>query len=225
MPGKNDAYTLYNDYDRIFRAKHDAVIFPERIYQQITRRVHGEVLDIGTGDGYKLFNILKGCAKGLVRNVTALDPSPLAEQATDMLRPFRVRVMRKDWTDFSRTNTGQFDTILCFEVLEHLDDQEKFLNELKRMLKPGGTLICSTPNRPVYRLSCRISGETPDPTHVKELDFSQLRSLMKRVFSRTEYAGFFPYMKAYQKFPWMHKIDRLLPFLFWTRTFYCFAEA
>ena len=45
---------------------------------------------------------------------------------------------------------GYFDVIVSFETLEHLVEQEAMLEEFKRVLKPGGTLIISTPDRPIY---------------------------------------------------------------------------
>ena len=40
---------------------------------------------------------------------------------------------------------GSFDAVLCSEVLEHVDDPVASLSELKRVLKPGGTLILTAP--------------------------------------------------------------------------------
>ncbi|GAA3317265.1 hypothetical protein GCM10020331_015500 [Ectobacillus funiculus] len=40
---------------------------------------------------------------------------------------------------------GLFDTILSFETIEHVQDDQLFMNNLYRMLKPGGRLILSSP--------------------------------------------------------------------------------
>lgn len=61
----------------------------------------------------------------------------------------------------SITNTGfadnSFGLVLCLDVLEHLDfeDQEKSINEIKRVLKPGGTLVLTLPN--LAHLASRLS--------------------------------------------------------------------
>ncbi len=39
-----------------------------------------------------------------------------------------------------------FDCVVCGEIIEHIFDTDHLLNELKRVLKPGGKLILSTPN-------------------------------------------------------------------------------
>ena len=41
----------------------------------------------------------------------------------------------------------QFDVVLSFEVVEHLDQVDRYLAELRRVLRPGGTCVVSTPNK------------------------------------------------------------------------------
>jgi SAM-dependent methyltransferase len=45
---------------------------------------------------------------------------------------------------------ASFDAAVCFEVIEHVDDPETILDELRRVLRPDGLLIVSSPNRDVY---------------------------------------------------------------------------
>jgi SAM-dependent methyltransferase len=42
---------------------------------------------------------------------------------------------------------GYFDSIICIDVLEHVDQPEQVLRELSRVLKPGGQLIASIPHK------------------------------------------------------------------------------
>lgn len=49
-----------------------------------------------------------------------------------------------DAHDLSRFKDGEFASVLCTEVLEHLHTPEKALDEMRRVLKPGGTLILTT---------------------------------------------------------------------------------
>ena len=61
----------------------------------------------------------------------------------------------------------QFDTILCYETIEHVPDPRAFIAELARVLKHSGTLVLTTPNRlwePVHWLSATFKldhGEGP----------------------------------------------------------------
>ncbi len=79
---------------------------------------------------------------------------------------------------------ARFDVVVCFELIEHVQDHDKLLSEIKRLLAPGGMLMISTPNRPEYRLL-----EPSNPYHVKELDFEEFRTLLKRFFSQVRFLG------------------------------------
>jgi SAM-dependent methyltransferase len=52
----------------------------------------------------------------------------------------------------------KFDLILCTEVLEHIEEHEKALDEITRVLAPGGWLLITVPAVPA----------PPDPAHVRE---------------------------------------------------------
>ena len=45
---------------------------------------------------------------------------------------------------------NSFDLIVSLETIEHLDNPDKFLLELRRVIKPDGTIILSCPNDPYY---------------------------------------------------------------------------
>jgi 2-polyprenyl-3-methyl-5-hydroxy-6-metoxy-1,4-benzoquinol methylase len=53
--------------------------------------------------------------------------------------------------------SGAYDTIICSDVIEHIEDDHKAVAELARVLKPGGTLVLSVPynsryNKKIYRM-------------------------------------------------------------------------
>lgn len=52
--------------------------------------------------------------------------------------------------------TGEFDAVMCFETIEHVDDPARFIQELHRVVKPGGQVIITTPNilwEPIHALA------------------------------------------------------------------------
>jgi len=53
---------------------------------------------------------------------------------------------------------GQFDLVTCLEVLEHVADVPAFLAALRKLLKPGGLLVFSTPNRTTMSWAVLIVG-------------------------------------------------------------------
>jgi ubiquinone/menaquinone biosynthesis C-methylase UbiE len=43
-----------------------------------------------------------------------------------------------------------FDVVVSFETIEHLVEQAQMLAEIRRVLRPDGVLVISSPNRPIY---------------------------------------------------------------------------
>ncbi len=88
-------------------------------------------------------------------------------------------------THFPFNGGKTFDVIVCFEALEHIQEHEECFSEIKRHLKPGGLLILSTPNRPVYS----PPGGNQNPFHFKELDYEELQTLFGRYFRHFQCFG------------------------------------
>ena len=90
---------------------------------------------------------------------------------------------------------GQFDLVWCSEVIEHLKDPERSLAELRRVTRPGGDLILTTPNS--YALLFRaiaLLGLTPQRIQRKDhLHFFD-RAEIRRLAPHAIVYGYFPYM-------------------------------
>jgi len=72
----------------------------------------------------------------------------------------------------------EFDRVVSFETLEHLLEQEQLLTEFRRVLKPDGFLMLSSPDKAVYSDQQNTSNEF----HVKELYRDELEALVSRHF-------------------------------------------
>ena len=72
--------------------------------------------------------------------------------------------------------SASIDVVVSFETIEHIEDQAKFLNECHRVLKPGGVLICSTPNQMLSKWAPR------NPFHVRELTVSEFTDTVSSIF-------------------------------------------
>ena len=78
------------------------------------------------------------------------------------------------------------DLVVSFETIEHLNRPGRFLDECARILAAEGTLIVSTPNRPVYR------AEVANPHHVREFDRDEFTSLLGERFGSVAWFTQFP---------------------------------
>jgi SAM-dependent methyltransferase len=76
--------------------------------------------------------------------------------------------------------TGAFDALFAGELIEHLADPGAGVAEFRRVLRPGGTLILTTPNR--LRLANVVDrSERPfSPDHLSELSYDETRALLDR---------------------------------------------
>jgi 2-polyprenyl-3-methyl-5-hydroxy-6-metoxy-1,4-benzoquinol methylase len=71
---------------------------------------------------------------------------------------------------------GSVDVVVSFETIEHLQDHQKYIKECRRVLRPGGIFICSTPNTKLY------SRRWENKYHVHELSSQEFQSLLASQF-------------------------------------------
>ena len=133
------------------------------------------ILDAGCGTGYGTAE-LAGAA-----SVTGTDIAAEAvEYARSRYGGERVRFVRSACETLPFGDAA-FDLVVAFEVIEHLDRWEDLLSEAKRVLKPGGVLLVSTPNRDYYAESRGDAG--PNPFHRHEFDFAEFRNALDARFA------------------------------------------
>lgn len=80
---------------------------------------------------------------------------------------------------------ASFDSIVAFEIIEHLEQPRRFAAELCRLLRPGGTAFLSTPNREERERKGRAMFEL----HAREYSAAELRDVLSEVFDRVEILG------------------------------------
>lgn len=139
------------------------------------------VLDLACGDGYG--SALLGA---VANSVIGVD---LDSKVIEHARGAYGRMTNLTFECCSAVSTGfgssQFDLIVSFETIEHLSEQTEMLAEIRRLLKPDGLLIISSPNRPVYSEGRSYHNEF----HKKELDFAEFDALLRAQFAQIEYYG------------------------------------
>ncbi len=82
-----------------------------------------------------------------------------------------IRYIAGDIGELARDEPGRFDLATCFEVVEHVADVPGFLAALRALLRPGGLLVFSTPNRTLASLAIvkfgaeYVTGDVPKGGH------------------------------------------------------------
>jgi len=135
----------------------------------------GNLLEIGCGEGRGI-QLLEGKCERYV----AIDKhGPVIEKLQSEF----------PWGEFKQMNIpplagipdNTFDRVISFQVIEHIKDDRVYLQEIKRVLKPGGIALLTTPNRS-FTL-------TRNPWHQREYLAAELEDLCKQVFDKVAIKG------------------------------------
>jgi ubiquinone/menaquinone biosynthesis C-methylase UbiE/chromosome segregation ATPase len=87
-------------------------------------------------------------------------------------------------------SSESLDIVTSFETLEHHDKHDEMMREIKRVLKPGGVLVISAPNRLTYSENPQSASANPNNQfHVKEPYEYQFVSLLSRYFKNVKLYG------------------------------------
>ncbi|BCT91857.1 hypothetical protein LYSHEL_08810 [Lysobacter helvus] len=151
-------------------------------YVWCNRAVAGlRVLDVACGEGYGSALLARSAA-----HVQGVDIS------ADAVRHARERYGAAGRVEFTEASAAAlpfadatFDAIISFETIEHIDAdlQARMVAELRRVLRPDGFLVLSSPNRAVYSDRRGFHNEF----HVRELYFDELDALLAPHFPARHY--------------------------------------
>jgi SAM-dependent methyltransferase len=145
------------------------------------RHVAGkDVLDAACGEGYGAALLARSA-----KSVTGLDvdaPTVAAARAKYLAPGLRFESGSVAALPFA---DGSFDCAVSFETLEHLAEQQAMLAELRRVLRPDGVLIISSPNKVEYSEKRDFHNEF----HVHELYEDEFRALLGRNFGAQRWYG------------------------------------
>lgn len=129
----------------------------------------GRVLDAACGAGWGTA-VLARRAKAVVG--VDFSPPAIAEarRAHAGVGEFREGDLRElPFTD------DEFDHVVCFEAIAHVPEPEPVIDELRRVLRPGGLLLISSPNSGVY--------PPGNPLHLSEMNSADLERVLKARFA------------------------------------------
>lgn len=134
------------------------------------------VLDVGCGPhpGPEFF-------AEKAKRVVAIDISPEAiEYAKSHFSKENLRYLVMDATELKFPDES-FEVVISLEVIEHIKDYRKYLSEIKRVIKPEGIYVFSTPNKKMMM--------NPNPSHIREFTIGELKELLEDYFKEIDLYG------------------------------------
>lgn len=143
-------------------------------YYWVKETVYGEVLELGCGEGRGI-DILAHVVKkyvGIDKNGTVID---------DLNIKYPDYIFKRTVFPPIDEDDNRYDFVISFQVIEHIKKDRLFLEEIKRVLKPGGNAILTTPN---IKMSL-----SRNPWHIREYTSQKLTDLAGRIFGEVSIKG------------------------------------
>lgn len=175
-------------------------------YQFTAKRIENKrVLDIACGTGYGSKILYDAGAKEII----GIDISKeTIGFASAKYKEYPLVFQDGDITEIKYDN-NYFDVIACFETIEHVLNQEKALLELRRVLRPDGLLIISSPNRTATSPNKLMSDPPDNSFHTIEYSTNEFIDFLENYFVVLEIWG----QRRLKKFfyaPFIRKITKLI---------------
>lgn len=138
-------------------------------YREAAKRLSGSVLEVGCGEGYGIRYLADAATDYL-----GIDKFPT--QVAQL--PAHARIQQLEVPPFTGLADNSFDFVVTFQVIEHIENDLLFLQEIKRVLKPGGKLLLTTPNR--------LMSLSRNPWHVREYTPKEMAAILTKVFPEVD---------------------------------------
>jgi SAM-dependent methyltransferase len=149
------------------------------------------VLDVACGSGFGLRMLKEAGAQpiGIDYDARTLKHIRVRDQERRLVHADAAKLPLK---------TASVDEIVSFETIEHVPDACALVGELRRVLRPGGHLVLSTPNRAFGPLE----RHTANRFHVREFTADELRKVLLDCFAHVQLFGQRP-VAAYRYVPFL----------------------
>lgn len=165
-----------NTYEFVQHVLHK---FPYEIAASLAKDL--DVLDLGCNVGYGTYAVSRSA-----KSIIGIDVSEkVICDAKNRYRADNLSFSSFDGTTLPFPDES-FDLVISLQVIEHIDDCERYLSEVSRVLKRHGVFFATTPNA---TLRLDIGMKPWYEFHVREYHPDELSALIKRHFSKTEIFG------------------------------------
>lgn len=115
------------------------------------------ILDFGSGEGIT--------ANHFAKDNTVVAVEPWDEMLQNRWADYEYKQIQGDITSLSQFKDNTFDIIICHNVLEYIDGKASVIQELARVLKPGGTLSLAKHNRAGRVMQMAVLLDDMDKAH------------------------------------------------------------
>ena len=137
------------------------------------------ILDIASGEGYGSYLLSQVANHVYGVDIDAASVLHAKEKYKQQARNISFKVGS---TSAIPLDDNSVDVAVSFETIEHHNEHEEMIMEIKRVLKPDGMLVISSPDKDLYK---QRAGN--NPFHIKELNFEGFKFLMESHFTNCTY--------------------------------------
>ena len=149
-----------------------------------------KVLDIACGSGY-------GSSYLLSKGATAVFGGDVSKEAIEYAQGhYHKNNLSYQWIDANKPlpfPDSFFDVVVSLETIEHLENPDAFLGECKRVMRSGGTFVCSTPNKEAMPVNKSDPEKPANPFHLKEYRIEEFQQLNGKYFQDIKMYGYIYY--------------------------------
>lgn len=147
-------------------------------------------LDVGCASGYMISQIAKTFPNKNFWGIDSFDKAILYAKKRYTNINFKVAMAEK-----LPFKNGSFDLVIFYETIEHLPNPAVALKEIRRVLKPGGTVILAMDSgniffRMIWFLWEKTRGSVWDGAHLNPFHHEELESLIRKSEFKIEKKGF-----------------------------------
>lgn len=168
--------SIFDERLEVNEATAGTLLYSEHLvrYQLAASYAEGKtVLDAACGSGYGAYLLATSGAS----KVWAVDADQTAlAQAAKRYSHEAIEFLTDNVQSLAKIGEAEVDLVVSLETIEHLTDSGSFLQQVKRVLKPGGLAIISTPNRQVF-------GQK-NPYHLKEYNRAEFAAQLNKYFNQ-----------------------------------------
>ena len=153
------------------------VIFQRHMiaYKEASKLISGTVLEIGCGEGYGISELVKFSEKYIGVDKFDTFISEEIKKNNDIV------FHKMEIPPLLNIEANSIDFVVTFQVIEHIQDDHYFLKEIFRVLKPGGKLLLTTPNK--------LMSLSRNPWHIREYTPFEMKDILSKYFAKTQVNG------------------------------------